>query len=133
MNLLERNTVRSDIDCPGDTISYNCSILSNSETVHLIWNVEFPGLMPISIAYDNTSVLNNLDNLAMNINTTLSNYIDNEYIESIIVLTVLRNVIMNRTRLVCGIGDLENTITSVIVNTSGKFLGTSSVETSSFN
>ena len=89
--------------------------------------------MPISIAYDNTSVLNNLDNLAMNVNTTLTNYIDNEYIESIIVLTVLRNVIMNRTRLECGIGDLENTITSVIVNTSGKVLGTSSVETSSFN
>ncbi len=119
LNSHERNVLRSDIDCPGDTIAYNCSILSNSETIRLIWSVQFPGLMPITIAYDDSSVLNNMNYLAMNISTVLTSYVDSTYVDSIIVLTVLRNVIMNGTKLECGVSALENIKTIILVNTSG--------------
>ncbi len=114
--------MRSDIDCPGDTISYNCSILSNSETVQLIWSVEIPGLVPITITYDNSSVLNSSDNLAMNISSILLSYINDTYIHSMIILTVLRDVKINGTKLKCAIDNLENIATTLFVNTSGIFM-----------
>ena len=98
---LQRIVSREDIDCPGDTISYNCSIQSNSETVQLTWRVTLPGQMPIDITYDNTSNLNTVDNLGFSITTTLTTYTRDEYIESTIVFTVLRDVVMNGTELEC--------------------------------
>ena len=121
LNILERNTARTDIDCPMDTISYNCSILSNSETVHLIWRVTLPGGMLINITYDNTSIPNNIDNLAMGIDSTLTTYRIDEYIESIIVLTVIRNVILDGNILECDISNLDSKTATVFVNSSRKF------------
>ena len=120
LTLLERNTARTDIDCPMDTISYNCSIFSNSETVHLEWRVTLPGVMPIDITYDNTSILNNIDNLAMGVNTILSMYRSDEYIESIIVFTIIRNIILNETMLECTINGLDSEATTVFVNSTRK-------------
>ena len=57
--------------------------------------------MPIDITYDNTSNLNTVDNLNFSITTTLNSYITDEYIESTIVFTVLRDVVMNETELEC--------------------------------
>ena len=122
LTLLEQNTLREDIDCPGDTVSYNCSILSNSENVHLYWNVTFPGLMPISIFYDNTSNVNIMDYWPMNISSILLDYRRGEYIESIIVLTVLQNFSMNGTELICGITDLINESVIVLYDSSGMFV-----------
>ena len=119
LNLLVRNVKRSDIDCPRDTISYNCSIQSNGETVHLVWNITLPGSMPITIRYDNTSILNNMNNLAMSISTMLTQYRNDEYIESLLILTVLRNVSMNGTRLDCIIEELDNKTLFIFVNSSG--------------
>ncbi len=105
LNLFERNIMRPDIDCPGDTISYNCSIQSNSETVHLMWSVTLPGSTPLSIIYDNTSVINSMDNLAMGVSTVLTQYRRDEYIESMIILNILG---CNDSDLLCSIGDLES-------------------------
>ena len=111
--------VRPEIDCPGDTITYNCSILSNTETIHLIWRVTFPGLSPVNITYDSSSTLYNTDNLPMNLSAILTKYRNEECIESLIVLTVLRNVTMNNTKVECIIADLDYETTIVFVNTSG--------------
>ncbi len=117
----ERNTARTDIDCPMDTISYNCSILSNSERVHLRWRVTLPGSMPVTITYDNTSILNNMDNLAMGVITTLTTYRRDEYIESLIVFTVVRNIVLNGTMIECSISDLDNDVVTLFINSSSKY------------
>ena len=127
LTLLEISTSRDDIYCPGDTISYNCSITSNTETPHLIWSVTLPGLTPISFTYDSTSALNDIHYLDMNITVTLTKlntiattqFVNEEFIESIIVITVLKNVSMNGTELECSITDLGSDSAVVFVNTSG--------------
>ena len=118
--LLERNTARVGIDCPGDTISYNCSILSNSETIHLIWTITLPGQASINITYDSTSTLNNNDIMGANINTILKEYRRDEYIESILTLTVLSDIVLDGSMIGCSISDLSNNSTMVYVNTTGK-------------
>ena len=106
------------IDCPGDTISYSCSILSNSETLNLTWRVTFPGFMPINMTYDSSSNVSSLDYLEMNVSTTLTAYNRSSgYIESTITLTVLMDV--NGTELECSISDLDNDIITTLVYSSG--------------
>ncbi len=99
-----------------DTVSYNCSILSNEETVKLTWSVTLPGSMPVTITYDNTSVLNNMDNLAMGVNAMLTVFRQDAYIESLIVFTLSRNTVVNETILQCSISDLDSRAVTVFVN-----------------
>ena len=112
------------IDCPGDTIIYNCSILSNSEMVHLTWHVTFPGVMPINITYDSTSSINVMDTLDRNTSVILLQYEADQYIESVITFRLLKNISMNGTILLeCGIAPhLGNDTAAIIVNTSGMIL-----------
>ena len=132
---MEINTSRDDIYCPGDTISYNCSIVSNTETPHLIWSVILPGLTPINLTYDSTSNPNTISHIDMNISATLTElittatteFVNKVYIESIIVITVLKNVTMNGTKLECSILNLDAKSTILFVNTSGKRVKTCSV------
>ena len=109
------------IDCPGDTIIYNCSILSNSEMVHLTWHVTFPGLIPINITYDSTSSINVIDILDMNTSVVLLRYEADQYIESVITFRLLKNISMNGTILLeCSIAPhLDHNTAAIIVNTSG--------------
>ena len=118
---LERNVSRDDIECPGDTIPYRCSIQSNSETVQLTWRVTLPGQTAINITYDNTSSLNTEDNLAINVITTLTEFTIDEYIESTIVFRVLSDVAMNQTKLDCVSEDLDEETLFVFVNTTGMY------------
>ena len=123
MSLLERNETSLDIDCPGDTIVYNCSILSNSETVHLIWSIDFPGYVPFNLTFDGHSTLNNVVHLDFNVSATLTEYTLDKYIESIVTLTLLKNFSMNGTLVKCSIDpDLDSFSVVVPVNTSGKSL-----------
>ena len=118
--LLERNETSAFIDCPGDTIIYNCSVISNSEMVHLTWHVTFPGLLPMNITYGNTSLINVPDHLGMNVSATLLRYEENQYIESVIMFTLLRNVTMNGTHLECSVApSLDSDFIFLIANTSG--------------
>ena len=109
------------IDCPGDTIIYNCSVLSNSEMVHLTWYVTFPGLTPINITYGNDSSINISSHLGMNVSATLMRYEADQYIESVIMFTLLKNVTLNGTLLECSVApSLDSDNMFVLVNTSGK-------------
>ena len=130
LKLLQINTSRDDIYCPGDTVSYNCSIISSTEMPHLNWKVTFPGLMPISFTYNSSSSLYKIDNLDMNISVTLTDftttnqteYVNEIYMESILTLTVLRNITMNNTKLECSIADLHSITVTVYINTSGWYV-----------
>ena len=96
--------------------------MSNSESVHLYWNVTFPGLMPISIFYYDNSNVNIMDYWPMNISSILLDYRRGEYIEAMIVLTVHQNFNMNGTELICGITDLINKSVIVQIDTSSMLL-----------
>ena len=121
LRFVERNEMFNDIDCPGDTIAYHCSIASNSETIHLTWTVSFPGLTPYNITYDNSSVLNEVnDHGGMGIKTVLTNYTHQDTIASDIVFKLIRNASMNGTKVTCSISpNLASSTMSFDVNTSG--------------
>lgn len=76
--------------------------------------------MPVIIKYDMTSDNNSINNLNGVISTILTQYMSDEYIESILMLTV-ENIVSktNQTLLECIIMDLENESMIVIVNSSG--------------
>ncbi len=78
--------------------------------------------MPIGITYNSTSILNNIDNLDASTSTLLTEYREGEYIESVLTLTILSDVILNGTTVECSF--FNNIIvisgqTFVIINTSG--------------
>ena len=94
--------------------------MSNSEMVQLTWRVTLPGGMTANITYDNTSILNTVDDIRFNnIITTLTNYTRDEYIESIIVFTILTDVDLNVTMLECISEDLDIDSDTIFVNTAG--------------
>ena len=123
LTLHERITQRSDIDCPGDTISYNCSVESNSETVELTWVITLPKeVAPINITYDSTSSLNEIDLLDIYVNATLTEYTHDLYIESLITFTLFEDININGTELQCSSSDLDSVIVEVFANITGIFI-----------
>ena len=84
--------------------------------------------MPIRIIYNGTSEAYNFDYMDMNVtvnltkfNTTnLTEFVNENYIESIIVFTVLTFVPINGTELECSIADLDND-TRLLDGLSGMF------------
>jgi hypothetical protein len=119
INLLQHNNSREDIECPGDIISYNCSIQSNSEAVQLIWQVTVPGETPLNFTYNSTSIPGTILRNA-NVRSTLTKLVSNEYIESTLELTILRGIVLNQTELECRIEELNSDIVYVSVNSSSK-------------
>ena len=72
-------------------------------------------------------MLYNIHHLDMNISVILTKLdtittTDEEHIESVIVITVLKNVTMNGTNLECSIAYLDSDSTVLFVNTSGKIV-----------
>ena len=117
---LQRNVSRQDIECPGDTIPYRCSVQSNSETVQLNWMVTFPGQDTIiMVLYTNDSSRNAVTFLPMNLTARLTQYEVDQNVESELVLTVLQTVPMNGTILECRSEDLASENETVYVNTEG--------------
>ncbi len=114
---LPRIVSRHDIVCPGDIIPFNCSI--QSKTVHLIWRVTLPGQMAIDILYNDTSNIN-VTRLNGYVTTSLTRYIGEEYIESVLTITVQPNESIDQLRLQCLIEDLGNDSSYVFFNTSSK-------------
>ena len=109
------------VDCPGDTISYRCTIMSDNDTIELTWRVTLPGMMPINIAYDNILDIPDATDtdLVTGITATLTNSTDEGYIESVIMFTVFGDVELNGTELECIADELDDDYTEVLVNTPG--------------
>ncbi len=114
---LPRIVSRSDIECPGDTVPYNCSIQSNSETLLLLWHVTFPGQMPLTIVYNDTD---NMTRQNGYVSASLTSYTRDEYIESILTITVQPETSTEHLVLQCSIEDLGNDSSEVLINSSGK-------------
>ncbi len=115
---LERVVSRDDIECPGDIIPYNCSILSNSETVHLTWHVTLPGQTPINITFFNFT--NNTVTLNSYISTHLTGFRSDEFIYSSLEVSVLPDIPTDHISLECSIDNLGYDTTIVRINTSGE-------------
>ncbi len=116
---MESTKELEEIDCPGDTVSYNCSVTSNTEVLHLTWSVEFPDLLPINITYfyyDDRS-LGGIDMLDMDISAALIDFREG-YVESSITLVVFKSS-MNGTIVKCSIADLDRDMVTIVINTSG--------------
>ncbi len=75
--------------------------------------------MPIGITYNSTSILNNIDYLDESISTLLTEYREEEYIESVLTLTILNDVILNGTIVECSFSNIISGQTFVFINTSG--------------
>ena len=81
----------------------------------------------ISFTYNDSAQTHHMEQLPMNISVTLTNYsiailteFNNEtYMESIIVLTVLKNIPMGEIKLECSISDLNTSTELVFADTSG--------------
>ena len=119
LELVDSDMVSSDIDCPGDTLTYNCSIESNSETLHLTWNITFPEEIPIDFTFNSTSILFTWYDWDIGVSAVLTGYIDQEYVKSTIIFTIMNDVILDGTELECSITDLGNEISILYINTSG--------------
>ena len=117
---------RDEIDCPGDILRYNCSIMSNSESIHLTWRVTFPGQMPINVTYSN--VTNDLTNLNMYTTTSLTEFQNDEYVHSTLEITVQPDIPTDFITSECLISDLGHDTVFTHVNISGEFLSFSSAK-----
>ncbi len=119
---LERIVSRDDIECPGDIIPYNCSILSNSETVHLTWRVTLPaGQIPINITYYSMTALDNSTSLNSYITTSLTGFRSDEFIHSTLEVSLQPGIPTDQIILECSIDDLGNDTIIVRINSSSKF------------
>ena len=118
---LRPNVSSQDIECPGMTIPYRCSVVSNSETVQLTWLASFPGGEEVTISYVDDSTLTMTQDLGLGITSVLTQYTRDVFIESEITLTVLQNS-MNGTVLECSTENLAEELVTVYVNISlGEF------------
>ena len=109
------------MDCPGDTISYICSIASNAYNLRLTWVVIFLGQPPITITYDADSVRDTVNFLGMNVSSTLTEFRARNYIESVITLTFLSDVsYVNKTMLECNFAGLTNDAENFSIYSPGK-------------
>ena len=113
---LPRNVSREDIECPGDIIPYNCSIQSNSETIHLTWSITIPEQMPINITYESASDTEGQTNMLNDFITTVLSNTDNGYIESTLAFRVQVSTSFNQALLECFIEGLGNDTIIVLVD-----------------
>ena len=115
---LEPVVFRDDINCPDDIIPYNCSIQSNSETVHLTWHVTIPDTMPVNITYSNN--ISQMNALTSYISTSLTGFRSDEYIHSVLMVGVFAGIPTNEIVLQCSINGLGSDTRVVFVNSSSK-------------
>ena len=67
----------------------------------------------------------NITVILTDLNTfTTTEFINEEHIASIIVITVLKNITLNGTNLECSIANLDSDSTVLFVNTSGMIVKT---------
>ena len=113
----------SPIDCPGEAEIFNCSILSNSEYIYLTWEIVFPGETPVEFTFDNSSTQNVTMDYGTGvppISAVFTKYSRDEYIESILLLTLLP--LHNGTAVNCHT-DIQNVTELVHFETPGTHQG----------
>ena len=120
LEFLDSVMAQDAIDCPGDTITYNCSIDTNTEYLSLTWTVNLPGQTPINVTYEAMPPLSLGDVnqlLDRSISTSLVELSEGN-IQSTITFVVLGSY-MNGTTLKCSIASLDSDMDIILINTSG--------------
>ena len=107
---------QGDIQCPGDIIPFNCSILSNSETIQLTWLITFPGMTPLDITYFNATSDN--DDLTQGVFTTVTDFQRDEYIFSTLEYIVQPGIPVVEFNLSCSITSIGLDTIVYNINTS---------------
>ena len=82
----ERN---EDIDCPGDKISYYCSVEIASSDAYIKWVVVLPDNEPVTITHNSSSPGNISDGPNNTISSTRSTFGRNEYLGSMLTIDML--------------------------------------------
>ena len=85
----------------------------------LTWLVTLPGQTPLTITYTNFSSSRLINNLGMNITSIVTENLMGNFIESVLVITVIQSTSMNGTVVSCGSEALDSEMEIVYVNTSG--------------
>ena len=110
-------------DCPGDVITYNCSIFSNAEELELTWRIILPHMSANSATLTKSARINSFflakSAIALAKATLTKFEKTNEYIESSLELYLLKDVPMNNTIIECRIHDLDVQNIEVILHTPG--------------
>jgi hypothetical protein len=102
--------------CPGDTVMYNCSIMSPS---HLVWVITVPGETPVEIVLDHSTTQNVMINYGKNIIVVLARYTTDDFINAhSAILLILTSPVMNGTTVNCKT-DGESAVETVFLNISG--------------
>ncbi len=103
-------------DCPGDTISLSCSIMSGSENIQLTWTFTLPGMQQSrSFNVNTTSPPLSISDIGVAVS---ANYTRGVGLFSIVTFTVLRDTSLNGTEIECSNGNLSRTET-LFVSTAG--------------
>ena len=102
---LERRLGSTDMVCPGDTISFTCSIYSNSENLELVWTVTLPGSQPVTVTYNNSFPID-MSNLP-NVNFSMLTFFE-QGVRADIEITFTNSI--NGSDVTCGTGNLTDDV-----------------------
>lgn len=85
------NNMNTPILCPRAILQYNCSFYTAVDSLTITWYITFPGRQTVTVSYDQDSTVNIVQTFS-GIESRLSRYFENEYVESVISLEVLTNL-----------------------------------------
>lgn len=89
--VIKLNAPIIDVVCPHETVQYNCSFRTDSRDLSLVWKITYPEQVPVAISYNETSTVNDIQDFGNSIQSSLTRYVANVYIESIMSLEFLNN------------------------------------------
>ena len=108
------------MNCPGDIISYQCSISTNSEIPSLTWTVTLPGKMPLMITHSKNRIIHNVNSLLNSLITSkLEAFTNDTFINSVLEVKLQANISTNQTQIQCSMQNLSAADTTVYINTAG--------------
>lgn len=94
--------------CPGDTLSFNCSLWKYTWNPRLQWHVTYPEQEPVIISYSSTSYRNRPKHYGLSIISALTKIKTSSapYMASDITLLVVRGVSIHGTEVRCTISGM---------------------------
>ena len=122
IKLFEVVQVSPNIQCPNDHLAYSCTVSSTvNDYLQLIWRVTPPGELPISIIYDESSMIGDVKMLNDYISITLIEF-NRRFTMSTLSVTLPENLLsVNLTKLECITSYSDKDTVDLILNSSGKY------------
>lgn len=97
--------------CPGDTLSYNCSLWTYTWNPRLQWHVRYPKQEPVIVSYTGASYRHWPRYFGPSTKSTLTEYSTSRapFMVSEITLVVMRHVPIYGTEVKCTVDDMDPT------------------------